>query len=76
MCAYLRHASGAADADILLQPCDMHPESVNKGDCDYDFLVPLGVDSGVSTIEVFQRADFAGTDGDPNFKSLGTAPVD
>jgi hypothetical protein len=53
LCAY-RHDFGDV-AQILVQPCDMDPDSVAKCSCGYE--VGLSVDSSPGAIEVHRRWD-------------------
>ena len=73
VCAYQR----ADEPQVLLQPCEMRPDSVNKGECKYDFRVTLNSGlEGVASVEVFRRFDIpTGSEREPILKSLGEVAV-
>ncbi len=60
VCAYLDASD--ADAELLLQPCDMHPATVTKCVCGYSFRVPIALPSDATRVAVQVRGDsFGGT---------------
>lgn len=79
LCAYRRIGEPGDDTvDVLFQPCNMHPDTMEKGTCYYTFVVALGdLDESVSTATIHRRYAYLldGSGGEPELKSLGTATL-
>lgn len=73
ICAYER--VDGMTARVLLQPCDMHPESAIKASCVYGFTVSLGdVPQEVMQVDVLRRYDFM-SDQIPPVVEVGSVSV-
>ncbi len=71
VCAYL--GGSEAEAQVLLQPCDMHPETVTRCTCGYSFSVPIELRSTATRVSVQVRNDSLGGAQPPS--TIGSLPV-
>jgi hypothetical protein len=60
-CGYVLDA--ASTTKILVQPCDMHPSSVNKCACTAEVTFTLPPSAQRQSVEVWWRPDFYGLSG-------------
>ncbi|MEI9937471.1 MAG: hypothetical protein WDO69_09635 [Pseudomonadota bacterium] len=71
VCAYLDASSD--EAKVLLQPCEMSPDTVARCDCGYSFDVPVALSQTTSSVSVELRSDAYG--GEPTSQAVGTLAV-
>lgn len=62
-------------AEVLVQPVDMEPDSVAKCGCAYDLSMLVPTPAPV-TLDVYQRTDRYGGDGEPEMWQLGTVAAE
>ncbi|HYQ01153.1 MAG TPA: hypothetical protein VER96_20925 [Polyangiaceae bacterium] len=71
VCAYLDASS--AEAKVLLQPCEMKPNTVARCDCEYSFDVPVALPATTSSISVELRTDAYASE--PTSQAAGSVRV-
>jgi hypothetical protein len=73
LCGYV--VDGGATTRVLVQPCDLHPTVVPKGNQTNDVTFKLPARAGRTTVEIYDRFDFYGATSPPVPRLLGTAWV-
>jgi len=73
LCGYA--SESGARTRVLIQPCDLHPTSVPKGDSSYDVRFTLAARRDLTTLEVYERGDFYGATPPNAPKLIATAAV-
>lgn len=71
LCAY-SHEKGRV-IEVLIQPCDLHPDSVAKCSCNYDLSISLALAPGEHEVAVYRRQDEY--TGSTSPKRIGTVPI-
>jgi hypothetical protein len=71
VCAYLDASS--VEPKVLLQPCEMSPNTVARCECSYSFDVPVELPPTTSQVSVELRSDAYG--GEPTSQALGSLRV-
>jgi hypothetical protein len=73
LCGYV--VDSGATARVLVQPCDLHPTNVPKGDQDFNVTFTLPARADRTSVELYDRFDFYGSSAPTVPMLLGTADV-
>jgi hypothetical protein len=61
VCGYVLESEVATR--VLVQPCDMHPDTVTRCSCHYEISFALPARAGRTTLELYRRLDLYGAQG-------------
>lgn len=73
LCAFA--SDSGATTRVLVQPCDLHPTNVPKGEALYDVRFTLPARAARTTVEMYERGDYYGAKTPPVPTLLATVAV-